>query len=168
MSGRNTQLAVLRAQRLSDVIRIASHSRDRPVVPAQLNISVDDDTSGSEFCPSSTQDSNATFEAESGEIIAPLVSLEKSRKTFDEQVTRDSLLLWMMESPDLCQQVLDNVEFRLAGWCKIATKNPNQSGYVRVTCLGKGGHDLVQVGIKYFQPRFANHLGPLPGSLGGR
>lgn len=45
----------------------------------------------------------------------------------NDQVAQDSLLLWLMESPELCLKVLETVKFREEGWCKLATKTGNVS-----------------------------------------
>ena len=50
----------------------------------------------------------------------------------DDQIGQDCLLLWLMDSPEICMKVLAAIESRLGGWCKLATKTGNQSGYVRV------------------------------------
>ena len=63
----------------------------------------------------------------------------------DDQMSQDCLLLWLMDSLELCLKIHAAIESRLGGWCKLATKTGNQSGCVRVYWEGRGGHDFLEV-----------------------
>ena len=45
----------------------------------------------------------------------------KMMKEFDNQISPDCLLLWLIDFPALCLTVLATVKFRLERWCKLAT-----------------------------------------------
>lgn len=176
MSGRNTQIAAQRASRLIDLESNIANRLPRLSSLSQIDVNVTEPYSeSSDFIPSSSQDSNETFDLESGEEVQSVTLSSKELATFDVEVDRDSLLLWLMESPELCQKVLLTVPFRQEGWCKIATKAANQYGYVRISCLGgKGGHDLIEVNISFLYIQespcqiFTYLKGTPFGAVGGR
>ena len=38
---------------------------------------------------------------------------------FSEEVEQDALLLWAIDSPELCKQILAKVKYERQGWCKL-------------------------------------------------
>lgn len=167
MSGRNTQIAADRQKRLADLLagptpkrRAALQALDFPVRPSPSSdwgggsSSLGEPSSSPEGETTEVLDSEATFENESGKVI-----LSESVIGFDmKEAQADMIRLWLLSSPEMCLKVLATVKYTQDGWCKLASKRGNQGGYVRISCLGEGGHDVVEVrSVGYLVLRYLTH-----------
>lgn len=139
-SGRNADYETQRTERLSSFVSILRSGFQRApsdsggLVPglhqtAGLDYSQielhdqwpsDAGTEAESYRPSS----RATEATDDSLAVVGDVTLDQN---LNNQVARDSLLLWLMESPELCLKALETVKFREEGWCKLATKQGNVS-----------------------------------------
>ena len=130
MSGRNTSYAKGLRDRVAELEEATSHKRPRlsptsveivDPAPAPPGWSEGEATDAESFIPTSSAP-NSTF---SDPVDAPVISDVKINRDLEKELHVETYRLWSRESPDVCRKILRSVEFRVDGWCKLATKAPN-------------------------------------------